>query len=115
MYYAVKKVINSNPEALERQYVEDYAELSNDPQYADLTKEEKRARSAYAICTILILPAFVAATALSVSPPAHFPFRIHSVGSPDLVCHFCPQAPQQKERGHQEKERRLLQSRSLRI
>lgn len=68
MYYAVKKVINSNPEALERQYVEDYAELSNDPQYADLTKEEKRARNAYAICTILILPAFVAAMALSVSP-----------------------------------------------
>lgn len=68
MYYAVKKVINSNPEALERQYVEDYAELSNDPQYADLTKEEKRARNAYTICTILILPAFVAATALSVSP-----------------------------------------------
>lgn len=68
MYYAVKKVINSNPEALERQYVGDYAELSNNPQYADLTKEEKRARSAYAICTILILPAFVAATALSVSP-----------------------------------------------
>lgn len=69
MYYAVKKVINSNPEALERQYVKDYAEMSSDLQYADLTKEEKRARSAYAICTILILPAFVAATALSVSPP----------------------------------------------
>ena len=68
MYYAVKKVINSNPEALERQYVEDYAELSSDPQYADLTKEEKRARSAYAICTILILPAFAAAMVLSVSP-----------------------------------------------
>lgn len=68
MYYAVKKVINSNPEALERQYVEDYAELNSDPQYAELTKEEKKASRAYTICTILILPAFVAATALSVSP-----------------------------------------------
>ena len=93
MYYAVKKVINSNPESLERQYVEDYAELNSGPQYAELTKEEKKAGRAYAICTILIFPAFVAACSL-------FPFRLYSVGSPDLVCHFCPQAPQQAQRGH---------------
>lgn len=68
MYYAVKKVINSNPEFLERQYVEDYAELTSGPQYAELTKEEKKAGRAYAICTIFILPAFVAALVLSVSP-----------------------------------------------
>lgn len=68
MYYAVKKVINSNPESLERQYVEDYAKLNSGPQYAELTKEEKTAGRAYAICTILILPAFVAALVLSVSP-----------------------------------------------
>lgn len=32
MYYAVKKVINSNPEALEKQYIEDYAALNSDTQ-----------------------------------------------------------------------------------
>lgn len=68
MYYAVKKVINSNPEALKKQYAEDYAELNSDPQYAELIKEEKKAGRAYAICTFLILPAFVAALVLSVSP-----------------------------------------------
>lgn len=68
MYYAVKKVINSNPESLERQYVEDYAELNSGPQYAELIKAEKKAARVHAICTIFILPAFVAATTLSVSP-----------------------------------------------
>ena len=68
MYYAVKRVINSNPEALEKQYVEDYAELNSDPQYAELITEKEKAVHAYAICTILILPAFVAALVFSVSP-----------------------------------------------
>ena len=76
MYFAVKKVINSNPEALERQYVEDYVELNSDPQYADLIKEEKKAGRAYTTCVFLILPAFVAATALSVThmPTSLFAF-----------------------------------------
>lgn len=67
MYYAVKKVINSDPEALEKQYVEDYAALHSDPQYAELVKEGKKMDSLYATCMIFVLPAFVAATALSVS------------------------------------------------
>ena len=108
MYFAVKKVINSNPEALERQYVEDYVELNSDPQYADLIKEEKKTGRAYAICTILILPAFVAALVLSVS-------RLYSVGAPEPVCLFCPPTPQQKEGDGTEKGRCFLQPRSFRI
>lgn len=67
MYYAVKKVINSDPEALEKQYAEDYAALNSDTQYAELVKEERKMDSLYATCMIFVLPAFVAATALSVS------------------------------------------------
>ena len=73
MYFAVKKVINSNPEALEKQYVEDYAALNSDTQYAALAAEEyKRAGRACTACVFLILPAFVATMALSVShaPPS---------------------------------------------
>lgn len=69
MYYAVKKVINSNPESLERQYVEDYAELNSDPQYTKLIKEERKAGTAFTACLLATLPAFAVATALSVSPP----------------------------------------------
>lgn len=68
MYFAVKKVINSNPEALEKQYVEDYAALNSDTQHAALAAEEyKRAGRACTACVFLILPAFVATMALSVS------------------------------------------------
>lgn len=68
MYYAVKKVINSDPEALEKQYAEDYAALNSDPQYAALVAEEyKRAGRACTACVFLILPAFVATMALSIS------------------------------------------------
>lgn len=68
MYFAVKQVINSNPEALEKQYVEDYAALNSDTQYAALAAEEyKRAGRACTACVFLILPAFVATMALSVS------------------------------------------------
>lgn len=45
MYYAVKKVINSDPEALAKQYAEDYAALNADTQYAELIKEERKAPS----------------------------------------------------------------------
>lgn len=67
MYYAVKKIINSNPEALEKQYLEDYAALNSDTQYAALVEDERKADRAYTVCMFLILPAFVAATALSVT------------------------------------------------
>lgn len=76
MYYAVKQVINSDPEFLANQAVEDYAALNSDTQYAALVAEERKADRAYTVCMFLILPAFVAATALSVThaPTSLFAF-----------------------------------------
>ena len=80
MYYAVKKVINSNPEALEKQHIDDYAELNSDPQYTKLIKEERKAGKASTACLFATLPAFVVATALSVTPvPTCFYALIPSV------------------------------------
>ncbi len=68
MYYAVKRVINSNPDTLEKQHAEDHAALNSDTQYAELVKQERKAARAYITCMFLFLLAFAATTALSVSP-----------------------------------------------
>lgn len=104
MYFAVKQVINSNPEALERQYVEDYVELNSDPQYADLIKEEKKTGRAYAICTILILPAFVAALVLSVSPAPASLFAFIPLALLNLSVFFARQLRSKKREMGQRKD-----------
>lgn len=99
MYYAVKRVINSNPDTLEKQHAEDHAALNSDTQYAELVKQERKAARAYITCMFLFLLAFAATTALSVSP-APASLRIHSAGHPHPLLFSRPLVSQQKERGH---------------
>lgn len=80
MYYAVRKVINSDPEALAKQYAEDYAALNADTQYAELIKEERKAGKASTACLFATLPAIAVATALCLFPaPTCFYTLIPSV------------------------------------
>lgn len=80
MYYAVKKVINYDPESLSKQHAEDYAALDGDTEYAEMVKKEQKANISSIIClgcSIIIPLAYLAVAAFAPSSHTVFPPLLH--------------------------------------